>query len=147
MEYIMLAVTAWLLGFIPYFEIYLAVPATIAMGLDPISSVFWAGLGNFSAVPVILFAQKKLSHIPRIAAWLEKLTNSKYRETIDRFGSSFVLLFTPVTGIWIAAALASTFGYRGAKLMITSAFTVLLYGSLVAVATSTGLELIGLLNF
>ncbi len=146
MEYIVLAATAWLLGFVPYFEIYLAVPATMAMGLDPVSSVFWAGLGNFFAVPVILFARKQLSHIPRVNRWLEKLTNTKYRETVNKFGNSFVLLFTPVTGIWITAALASTFGVTESRLLITSALSVLLYGSLMAVATSTGLELISIVG-
>lgn len=146
LEYIVLAATAWALGFVPYFEIYLAVPATMAMGLDPISSVFWSGLGNFSAVPVILFAREKLSHVSKISDWLEKLANSKYRETIDRLGNSFVLLFTPVTGIWVTAAVASTFGLTRSKLLITSAISVFLYGSIMAVATSTGLELIGFIN-
>lgn len=144
MEYILLALMAWVLGFIPYFEIYLAVPATLALGLDPVSSVVWAGLGNFFAVPVILFMREKLSHIPKIKRWLDKFTYSKYQETVNRMGYLFIIIFTPLAGIWVAAALASTLGYNNKGLMITSALSVAIYGSLTAVATLAGFEFIGL---
>lgn len=39
-EYIIGAVTALLVGFVPFLEVYLAVPAGIAAGLDYFSAVF-----------------------------------------------------------------------------------------------------------
>jgi len=42
MDYAWRAATAWFLGFAPVAEIYVAVPAALAMGLDPVSVVAWA---------------------------------------------------------------------------------------------------------
>lgn len=47
LNYIWLAASAWFMGFFPMLEIYIAIPATMLMGLDTISAIFWAGLGNF----------------------------------------------------------------------------------------------------
>jgi len=44
-EYIAKAFAAWFIGFFPYFEIYVAVPAAIAMGLDYFSAVTWSVFG------------------------------------------------------------------------------------------------------
>jgi hypothetical protein len=46
------AISVWFIGFFPLAEIYVAVPAGIAMGLDTGSAVLWGSAGNYA--PVLL---------------------------------------------------------------------------------------------
>ncbi len=122
LDYVVRAATAWFLGFFPYFEIYVTVPAAIALRLDYFSAVFWSSLGNFAAVPVILIFYKQLMRINRLRNWLEKRTASeRYRKNLDRYGVPFVLLMTPIVGVWVMAAMAKAAGMNEAKLLVPSA--------------------------
>jgi hypothetical protein len=51
LDYAAKAATAWFVGFFPLFEIYLAVPAAVAMGLDYVSAGSLARLGQLLAGP------------------------------------------------------------------------------------------------
>lgn len=55
LNYLWLAASAWFMGFFPMLEIYVAIPASMVMGLDAVSSIIWAGFGNFLPVPMIAF--------------------------------------------------------------------------------------------
>jgi hypothetical protein len=40
-EYMTKAFSTWFIGFFPYFEVYAAVAAGMAMGLDGVSAIVW----------------------------------------------------------------------------------------------------------
>ncbi len=140
-DYIVKAATAWFLGFFPYFEIYLAVPAAIGMRLDYFSAVFWPVFGNFMAVPVVLVFYKQLMRIGRLRNWLEKRTSSeKYRGYMNRYGPLFVLLMTPVVGVWVIAAMARVGGMNRTKLLVSSLVSIIVYAIAIAVLVAVGVD-------
>jgi hypothetical protein len=45
----------FLVGFMPMAEIYVAVPAGLAIGLSPASAVAWSVAGNWAPIPLVHF--------------------------------------------------------------------------------------------
>ena len=85
-DYAAKAATAWFLGFFPFFEIYVAVPAAIAMGLDPVSAVIWTVLGNYLPVPLIVIFYRQLLNHQRLGPWLAKLASPRAKGLLDSYG-------------------------------------------------------------
>lgn len=139
-EYIVGAATAWLVGFVPFLEVYLAVPAGIAAGLDYFSAVFWSVLGNFAPVLLIAFAYDQLMRIERLKGWLTGRRSERFQRSMDRYGGWAILLATPWVGIWVAAATAQAFGMKRGVLIGFSLASIVVYGILVAVAVALGIE-------
>lgn len=142
-NYITLAASAWFMGFFPMLEIYLAIPAAVVMGLDPVSAVIWGGLGNFFPIPFIAFFHHLLLKIKPVKRWLDKLSDSKYKEKIEKHGALFVLLLTPLMGSWVVGVIANGLGMKKAKLFISSAVSILIYGIVIAVLSHFGMEFAG----
>ncbi|WP_018922859.1 small multi-drug export protein [Salsuginibacillus kocurii] len=139
-EYLYLAATAWLLGYVPFFEIYLAIPAVMMMGFDPVSAVIWGGLGNFMAVPTILFFHKQLAKVPRLGKWLHSLENNRFRSHIEKYGATMVVVLTVVAGVWAMAAIGRVLGLSRLKLSLSCALSIVLYSILTAYAVQAGLD-------
>lgn len=142
LNYLGLSATAWFIGFFPMFEIYIAIPATMAMGLDTVSSIAWSGLGNFLPVPLIAFFYQLLAKSKRIKGWLDKLADSKYKHRIEKQGPLVVLLLTPVVGSWAVAVIANGVGMNKMKLFISAGGSILLYGIIIAVLTHFGIDFV-----
>ncbi|WP_090927304.1 small multi-drug export protein [Salibacterium qingdaonense] len=140
MEYILLAVSAVGMGYFPFFEIYLAIPAVMVAGMSPASAVLWAGIGNFAAVPTILFFYEQLCKIPRLERWMNRLEHNRFRGKIERYGGLVVLLTTVIVGVWAVAAVCRSLGMSRKKLMLTSGISICLYGVLTAYSVQAGLD-------
>lgn len=137
-DYLRRAASAWFMGFFPLFEIYLAVPAAIALGLDYVSAVVWSVLGNFSAVPLIVFFHGQLMRIESLRRWLEQRRSPRWQRAMDRYGAWFVLLMTPVLGVWAMAAMAQAAGMKRARLLSASLVSIALYATVLAVGIALG---------
>lgn len=85
-DYAWRAATAWFLGFAPVTEIYVAVPAALAMGLDPVSVVAWTVAGNYAPVPLVHLLYERLVGMPRVRGWFERLVSDKFAARIERQG-------------------------------------------------------------
>ena len=144
LDYLLYSITAFLMGFVPYFEIYVAVPAAMAMGLDIVSAVVWAGFGNFMAVPLIVFFYNFLSGFPKVRNWLNKLSDNKHEKKIEKYGNLFVLVMTPLVGIWVTAVIAKSVGYSKSNLIVFSLCSIYFYGTLVGLLTLWGFDLLNL---
>ena len=142
LEYIIKALTALAMGFFPYLEIYVAVPAALAMGLDGFSAVFWSGLGNFFAVPLIVFFYSFLTRFPRLDRWLSRLYKNKHQNSIEKYGNFFIILMTPLVGIWVTAVIARFVGFPKVRLFLCSFCSIYIYGTLMAVLTILGFDLL-----
>lgn len=130
------AASAWFMGFFPLFEIYLAVPAALAMNLDVTSAVFWSVLGNFSVVPFVLFFYGQLTRVQRLRRFLEWRGAARWQRAITHYGALFVLLMTPILGVWAMTALARAVGMARATLLLSSLTSITLY----AVVIATGID-------
>lgn len=141
LDYLGKAATAWFLGFFPFFEIYVAVPAAIALGLDYVSAVVWPVLGNFTPVLLIVFAYSQLLRVGRVRRWLEGRTSERFERLINRYGAPFILLITPWIGVWLVAATARALGMARRPLLIYSFISIALYAVLIAAGIGFGVEM------
>ncbi len=132
-QYIFRAFTVWLIGFSPAFEIYLAVPAGIALGLDYCSTVVWSVIGNYMPILLIHYCYKSLNRIQRVENWLKRLESKRLKHWIDIYGIGFVLLITPWIGTWAMAVTMKLLRMNSRLFMIYSFISVVLYA--IALAT------------
>lgn len=126
-EYIASAATVWFLGFFPLFEIYVAIPAGVAMGLDPASNVAWSVFGNFTPILLIHYGYGQLRRVTRVRDWLDRRSSERFRRWLDRWGVWCVLVVTPWTGVWIMAATMRSLGMDSARFLVYSLASILIY--------------------
>jgi uncharacterized membrane protein len=144
LEYAAKAAAAWFLGFFPFAEIYVAVPAAVVMGLDPLSAVVWPVLGNWLPVPLILFAYEKVLRVPGLRRWLSpERRSARFERLVERHGNWLVLVITPWIGIWVVAATARVAGMKPGPLLAYSFLSVLVYAVVIVVGIGLGLEVVG----
>ena len=143
LDYAARAASAWFLGFFPFFEIYVAVPAAFAFGLDPVSAVVWPVLGNVTPVFLIVFAYERLMRVERLRGWLQGRRSARFERWIERYGAPFVLLVTPWIGVWAVAATAQALGMQRATLVGYSVVSITAYAILIAVGIVFGFGLAG----
>lgn len=99
-DYFAQSLTVFFMGFFPYAEIYLAIPAGLALGLDPVSTVAFGVMGNFAPIPFIHYSYEQLFRIPRLSRWLDCLASERVKRKVEKGGFWFYLLMTPVLGTW-----------------------------------------------
>jgi uncharacterized membrane protein len=142
-QYLTKALTTWSVGFFPYFEVYAAVAAGMAMKLDPVSSVVWGVFGNFTPIPLLLWGYSRLMRIPQLCAWLsqmERRGGQKVKRAFDRYGAWFLILMTPILGSWTIAVVAPIIGIHPRRILLFSFIGITLYGVVTAVAIASGVS-------
>ena len=140
LAYLGKAATTWFIGFFPAFEIYVAVPAGLAMGLDPVSATVWSVVGNFSVVPLMIFLHDRLMRIDRLRMWIEKRSTDAWQARAERYGPWFVLIFTPILGVWIMTVVAQAAGVRRGPLMVYSLISISFFAIVIVVTIQLGLD-------
>ncbi len=140
LDYFAKAASAWFLGFFPFFEIYVAVPAAIAMGLDTVSAIVWPAFGNYLPVPLIVFFYARLRKLPRVGPWLERRASSRAKRLLDRYGAWLILLATPWIGVWAVAATVQALGMDRNKLLVYSLVSIVLYAVALALLIQLGVD-------
>jgi uncharacterized membrane protein len=142
-QYLTKALTTWSIGFFPYFEVYAAVAAGMAMKLDVVSSVVWGVFGNFTPIPLLLWSYSRLMHIPQLRVWLlrmERRGGQKVKRAFDRYGAWFLILMTPILGSWTIAIIAPIIGIPPRQILLFSFVSITLYGVVTAVAIASGVN-------
>lgn len=137
-EYLSKAGLAWFMGFFPFFEIYVAVPASMALGLDYTSAAFWAIVGNFCPVVLIVFGYERLMRIERVHDWMTRRRSERFEALVNRYGAWFILLITPWIGVWVVAATAQLLGMKRSTLLVYSFISIAVYGTVLALGISKG---------
>jgi len=127
MDYIGAAFTAWFAGFFPLAEIYVAVPAAMALGLDDFSVIFWTVFGNFTPALLISVLYFQMQRIPRLANWMDNLVSEKVQERINRWDIWVVLFVTPWTGIWAMAVTAKVLRLNTTRFLIAALISITIY--------------------
>jgi uncharacterized membrane protein len=142
MNYLSNAFVAWFTGFFPLAEIYVAVPAAMATGLDIPSVIFWSVLGNYTPVLLIHFLYERLNKIERVRRWLASMVSEKATDTINRYGTPIVLLITPWVGVWIMAVTAKVMGMRSSIFLPTALVSITAYATVLALLIQAGINVI-----
>ena len=140
LEYFSRAFSVWFVGFFPWAEIYVAVPAGFGLGLDIYSTVGWSVLGNY--LPAILIARSydSLIRFPRINRWLSKLSSPKVRARIERNGVWTTILLTPWLGVWVMAATVKVFGMQTRPFLWASLASIFVYAVVLVGLISLGFD-------
>jgi uncharacterized membrane protein len=142
-HYMTKALTTWSVGFFPYFEVYAAVAAGIAMKLDVVSSVIWAVFGNFTPIPLLLWGYGRLMQIPQLRVWLskiEKCSGQKVKRAFDRYGAWFLIIMTPILGSWTIAVVTPIIGIHPKKILLFSFIGITIYGLVTAVTIASSVS-------
>lgn len=141
-EYIAAAALAWLVGFIPLFEIYVAIPVGLAAGLDPVSATGWSAFGNILPLWLVDLGYERLRQIERVDHYLAKLRRERVERILDRWGVVAVFVATPVLGVWTMALAAKGLGMATRPFLIASSVSVAVYAVLITGSIMLGLDLI-----
>ena len=143
LEYVAAAAFTWLVGFLPLFEIYVAIPVGLAAGLDPVSATLWAALGNVLPLYLVDLGYEWLRQHERIDHWLSKLRRARVERALDRYGWLAVVVATPLLGVWTMALAAKALGMASRPFLVASSVSVFVYAVLITASIELGLELIG----
>jgi uncharacterized membrane protein len=142
MEYMARAAAAWFIGFFPLAEIYVAIPAALAAGLDPVSVVFWTVFGNFTPVVLIHYAYEQLIRVDRIRRWFDRLVSATLVARLERYSLWFVLLITPWTGVWVMAVTAKVMRMEHRRLFLATLVSITIYAVALVVLIQRGVNLL-----
>jgi len=142
-EYIAAAALAWLIGFLPLFEVYVAIPVGLAAGLDPLSATFWAAFGNIVPLYLVDLGYERLRRIERVDHYLSKLRRERVERILDRWGALAVVVATPLLGVWTMALAAKGLGMASRPFLIASTISVAAYAVLITLSILLGLDLLG----
>lgn len=142
-EYFYQAATVWFLGFFPFFEIYVAVPAGMAFGLDPVSVVVFSVFGNFVPVLMIEYGYYWLIRFQRVRRWLLRRGSEKLHRNINKYGWWYIILITPWVGIWAIAVAAKVLRMNREMLIWGSLVSILLYAVVIVIGIQLGLDWFG----
>jgi uncharacterized membrane protein len=141
-DYISRAAAAWFLGFFPLAEIYVAVPAAIASGLDDVSVIVWTVFGNFTPAILINALYQWLRNIDRIDRWFTRMTSARMQRWLDRYGMWIVLFITPWIGIWATTVTAKVFGMNTARFLVSAFASIMLYALAILFTVRTGADML-----
>ena len=141
-EYVAAAALTWLVGFLPLFEIYVAIPVGLASGLDPVSATFWAAFGNIVPLYLVDLGYERLRRIERVDRYLSRLRRARVERILDRWGMIAVFVATPLLGVWTMALAAKGLGMSTRPFLIASTISVSVYAVLLTLAILLGLDLI-----
>ncbi len=143
MEYFAKAFSTWFMGFFPLAEIYVAIPAGLATGLDDVSVILWAVLGNFLPVLVIHYGYDSFIQPSRFGRWLEGRVNDKTKDRINKYGVGFVLVLTPWVGVWLMAVTAKLVNMHITRLAVAAGISITLYAVVLTILIRTGASITG----
>ena len=142
-EYVAAAALAWLIGFLPLFEIYVAIPVGLAAGLDPVSATFWSAFGNIVPLYLVDLGYERLRQIERVDHYLSKLRRERVERILDRWGALAVVVATPLLGVWTMALAAKGLGMSTRPFLIASTISVAAYAVIITLSILLGLDLLG----
>ena len=138
-EYLTRALSVWFIGFFPWAEIYVAVPAGFGLGLDIYSIVGWSVFGNYLPAIIIAMSYDSLLRYPRINRWFSKLSSPKIKTRIEKNGIWATLLLTPWLGVWAMAATVKIFGMKTRPFLLASLVSLLVYAVVLSLIIDLGI--------
>ena len=141
-EYIAAAALAWLVGFLPLFEIYIAIPVGLAAGLDPVSATVWSAFGNIVPLWLVDLGYERLRRVERIDHYLAKLRRERVERILDRWGFIAVFVATPLLGVWTMALAAKGLGMASRPFLVAASISVGVYAAIITASITLGLDLI-----
>lgn len=137
-DYLLLALGAWFAGFFPLLEIIAAVPLALAAGLDTLSAVFWTVFGNFTPILLIDLFYVQMRRSERVRRWLDGLVSVRAQARINRYGVWFILVATPIVGVWAMGVAGKLLRMERGKLFVATFVSIFVYALVLAALIQWG---------
>ncbi|MEX0780195.1 MAG: small multi-drug export protein [Balneolales bacterium] len=138
LDYLLKAFSLWFLGFVPFAEIIIAVPAGLAMGLDQVSVIIFSVAGNFTPVLLIEYGYTLLMRYQKIRLWLNRYTSERAAANINKYGLWYMLVITPWVGVWAMGAMAKMLNMPRKTFMWGAFISILVYAVVIVVLVEVG---------
>ncbi len=139
-DYLYKVLVVWFIGFFPFFELFVAIPAGLSLRLDSASTVIFCVAGNFFPVLLIEYGYNRLMRYHRIRNWLNRRISEKMYKNINRYGIWYMLIITPWVGVWAMAVTAKILHMEKRILIWGSFASILLYSIVLVIVIQTGIE-------
>ncbi|MCP8308154.1 MAG: small multi-drug export protein [archaeon] len=142
-EIIFALVTIILISASPIGEILVAIPAGIALGIDPILTFAVAYPANLLPTIFLLMAMEHFKKsFPRIFNYFTKKGSKLQKYIQGRYGSTCLLLITPLIGVYATSISSMLLGFGKKRSFILQAVSLLIYGVIEALGFYFGLRLL-----
>jgi uncharacterized membrane protein len=141
-DYLFKVSTVWFIGFFPFFELFVAIPAGFALSLDPVSTVVFCVAGNFFPVLIIEYGYSRLMRNERLHRWLGNRFSERTYRNVEHYGIWYMLVITPWTGAWAMAVTAKVLQMRKATLIGGSLASLLIYAIVLTLLLHRGVGLL-----
>lgn len=128
LTYLVQSGTVFLIGLVPFLEIYVAIPAGLAMGLDPVSTFAWAIIGNCLPLALVPRFNEWVHQHERLGRWLDRFVSKKWEDRFNRWGKGALLVFTPWVGVWATAVSATAVRVQPHVIVLWGTLSIVLYG-------------------
>lgn len=129
----------WGIGFLPMLGIYVAVPVGFLLELDPVSIAFFAIIGTYLPIPLIILLFDKLNSYPQIRKYLLRFYSKKFKRMLNKHGSLFMVFISPLIGAWTVSITGRLLHINVKKLLLTTLIGMVLYGVVLTALISYGL--------
>jgi membrane protein YqaA with SNARE-associated domain len=144
-EYIIKALSVFLVSFIPPFEFALAVPTGLVIGLDHVSILIWSALGNVAGGTVAYFVYGRILHHNRLGKWLRRAPNLGLFTAVQRQQTWFILFNLPWMGVGTAAINARHNAIRWRRFGVLSFISITFHAALLLLLLIGGANLLDII--
>ncbi len=138
----------FLLAMLPLGELRIAIPVGLAMGMDPMATLFYALVGNFLPIlPIVILLPKMFDWLYRfriMQPFMDKVVNRAREKgkALERKGALGLILFVgiplPGTGVWSGCLVSYLLGMRKRYAVVSIIIGMVLAGVLFTLS-GTGL--------
>jgi len=145
LEIIFALVTIILISASPIGEILVAIPAGIALGIDPLLTFAVAYPANLLPTIVLLITMEHFrKRFPRLFNYFSKEGSRLQKYVQGRYGSIGLLLITPLIGVYATSISSMLLGFGKKRSFILQASGLLIYGGIETLGFYFGLRLLTL---
>ncbi|MEM4137929.1 MAG: small multi-drug export protein, partial [Sulfolobaceae archaeon] len=119
-----------LLSASPIGEFLIAYPTALALGLDPLVSLFICILSNLTPIPIlIIFSEKIKEKFPKFFNWLARRSRS-YENYIKKLGKIAFIILTPIIGVYATTLTLILLGFNKIETFLIQSLSLVIYGVL-----------------
>lgn len=125
-------------------EILIAVPfGVFALGMDPALALLIGYPGNLLPMVIILVLFGYLDkRFPRFSGYLERRSRRFHKHLEGRYGSAFLFLIIPVTGVYGASVASGLLRLDMKRSFLIQSFALAFFGAVEVILLYLGIRLI-----
>lgn len=127
----------------PVGEILVAIPAGVALGVEPFTSFVVAFAANLLPLVILLLLMDRFERrFPRLFNYFAK-EGGRFRKRLEgRYGSAIMLLITPLIGVYATSVTSKFLGFGKMRSFLLQLTSLAAYGLLETFGLYFGIQLL-----